>query len=103
MDAVAIADVVQVVTPPRWSVTVTTPREPEIEVAVVDATSLPNTAVAVGVLMDSAPAVSVNVMVVAAVAGGANSITLNSENIRNNEHSVFFVIRDSRPPAGTGP
>jgi hypothetical protein len=70
VNAVAIADVVHVVTPPRWSVTVTTPSEPEIELDVVLATCDPSETLVVGVLIESAPAVRANVMGVAAEAEG---------------------------------
>jgi hypothetical protein len=93
MNAVAIADAVHVVTPPRWSVTVTTPREPEMVVAVVEETSVPNAAFTVGVLIESAPAVSVKVMGVAAEAEGAHSTMANIESTANKEHCSFIVIR----------
>ena len=94
MNAVAIADVVHVVTPPRWSVTVTTPREPEMVVAVVEETSVPNAAFAVGVLIESAPAVSVKVMGVAAEAVGVHSTMANIERTANKEHCNFIVMRN---------
>jgi hypothetical protein len=71
VNAVEITDAVQVVAPPRWSVTVTTPSEPVIVLGVVAATCDPRDTFAVGALMDSAPAVSVNVAGVVALAGRA--------------------------------
>jgi hypothetical protein len=74
VNAVEMADVVHVVAPPRWSTTVTTPSEPDIELAVVEATCEPNETLAVGALMDNAPAVRVKVVGVAAETASVGSI-----------------------------
>ena len=92
----AMADVVQVVTPPRWSVTVTTPMVPEIEVAVVEETSEPRATLSVGAVMDSAPAVSVKLMGVAADAGVPVIASAASANTTVSEHSNFVFIGE--PP-----
>jgi hypothetical protein len=69
VNAPEITDAVQVVGPPRWSETVTTPREPVIVLALVEATCDPNDTAPVGALIESAPAVRVNVAVVPALTG----------------------------------
>jgi hypothetical protein len=58
--AVAITEAVHVVAPPRWSVTVTIPSEPEMVPAFVEATCVPRDTPATGALIDKAPAVRVN-------------------------------------------
>jgi hypothetical protein len=67
--AVEMTDVVQAVAPPRWSVTVTIPSEPEMVLALVEAVCEPRETLAIGALMDNAPAVSVKVAGVAAPTG----------------------------------
>jgi hypothetical protein len=67
--AVEITDAVHVVVPPRWSDTVTAPREPDIVLAVVDATCVPSETPAVGALVESVPDVSVKDAGVTAPAG----------------------------------
>jgi len=96
VNAVAIADVVHVVVPPRWSVTVTTPMAPEIVLTAVEDTSVPRATLAVGVLIESAPAVSVKLIGVAAEADGAIKKIPNSEKVTQKEQSIFLVIR--KPP-----
>ena len=73
-----IADAVHVVVPPRWSVTVTVPIWPEIVLALVDDTCEPSDTLSVGVLIERAPAVSVNVIGVAADADGADRSTADN-------------------------
>jgi hypothetical protein len=71
VNAVEITEAVQVVTPPRWSVTVTPPSRPLIVLELVEATCDPSETVPVGALIESPPAVSEKVAVVAAPAGRA--------------------------------
>ena len=96
MNALAMAEVVQVVTPPRWSVTVTTPSVPEIVLDEVEETSDPSETLNVGALMDNAPAVSVKVMGVAAETGGAYSINPMTANAALNKQRNLVLI--SNPP-----
>src|SRR5579863_40820 len=71
-----MTDAVQVVVPPRWSETVTTPSDPVTVVAVVAASCEPSDTGPIGALIDNAPAVRVKVAgvpaVTAAPAGRAN-------------------------------
>ena len=71
VNAVEITDTVQVVAPPRWSETLTTPSGPAIVLAVIDETCEPSETLAVGVLMDSVPATSWKLVGVAEPAGSA--------------------------------
>jgi hypothetical protein len=73
VNAVEITDAVHVVTPPRWSDTVTRPSGPVIVLAVVDAICDPSETLAVGALIESPPAVSVNEVGVSAPAGTASA------------------------------
>ena len=66
-----MTDAVQVVGPPRWSETVTTPSGPLIVLELVDATCDPSDTLAVGALIDNPPAVSEKVAGVIAPAGKA--------------------------------
>jgi hypothetical protein len=79
--AVEMTDAVQVVGPPRWSVTVTTPRAPEMVPALVEATCVPRETLATGALIDKAPAVRVNVAGVAASTGTV-PVIVTRENIQ---------------------
>ena len=69
VNAVEITDAVQVVAPPRWSETVTTPSGPLIVLDVIKETCDPSDTLSVGVLIDNVPASSVKVAGVAAPAG----------------------------------
>jgi hypothetical protein len=71
--AVEITDATQVVGPPRWSETVTTPSEPLIVLEVFETVCVPSETLAVGALIDSPPAVRLNVAGVVAPAGRANA------------------------------
>ena len=71
MNAVEITDAVQVVVPPRWSETVTTPSGPDMVLEVTEETCEPRETPAVGVLMDSVPATNWKVAGVAEPAGRA--------------------------------
>jgi hypothetical protein len=68
VNALAITEAVHVVTPPRWSETVTTPSEPLIVLEVFETDCDPSDTVPVGALIDRPPAVNVNVVGVAARA-----------------------------------
>jgi hypothetical protein len=69
--AVEITDAVQVVVPPRWSETVTTPSGPDMVLEVTEETCDPSETLAVGVLMESVPAINWKVAGVAEPAGRA--------------------------------
>jgi hypothetical protein len=72
VNALEITDAVQLVVPPRWSETVTTPSGPLIVLEVVDATCDPSETVSpVGALIESPPAVRVKLVGVIAWAGSA--------------------------------
>ena len=66
-----ITEAVQVVTPPRSSVTVTVPSWPLMVLELTEAPCDPSDTLAVGALMDSAPGVSVKVVGLEASAAGA--------------------------------
>src|ERR1700688_3231423 len=70
VNAVTITDATQLVAPPRWSVTVTTPSRPLIVLALAETTCVPIETLPAGALIESAPAVSVKVAVVSAPAAG---------------------------------
>jgi hypothetical protein len=101
--AVEIADVVQVVAPPRWSVTVTTPSDPEIELDVVEATCDPSDTLADGVLIDNAPAVSAKVIGVAAEAGGVVSVKGSTTSAVLAMHKKILFMRNPQPVGGVQP
>jgi hypothetical protein len=88
VNAVEITEATQVVAPPRWSETVTTPSEPEIVLEVFETVCVPSDTLAVGALIDSPPAVRLNVAGVVALAGRANaavtvaSVPARSKNLR---------------------
>jgi len=71
VNAVAITDTVQVVAPPRWSETLTTPSGPAIVLEVIEETCDPSETLAVGVLIDKVPATRLKVAGVAEPAGRA--------------------------------
>jgi hypothetical protein len=71
VNAVEITDAVQVVVPPRWSETVTTPSGPDIVLAEVEETCDPSETLAVGELIESVPAINWKVAGVAELAGKA--------------------------------
>ena len=73
MNAVEITEATQVVAPPRWSETVTTPSEPEIVLELFDTVCVPSDTLAVGAEIDSPPAVRLNVAGVVAPAGRAKA------------------------------
>jgi hypothetical protein len=107
--AVAITDAVQVVVPPRWSDTVTTPSKPLIVLERVDATCDPSDTLPVGALIESVPAVRVKLAVVVALAGGAAAVAVaastaaavlaSSRNFRIS-CGPFSVDNSGRPPIG---
>jgi hypothetical protein len=92
VNAVAIADAVQVVVPPRWSLTVTTPSAPEIVVETVDDTSEPRSAFADGVLIDNVPASRVKDIGVAAEAEDTAAMVASKESAAASEDNFFLVI-----------
>ena len=59
-----MTDAVQLVAPPRWSDTVTTPSEPVIVLELFETGCDPSETLPVGALIDRPPAVSVKVAVV---------------------------------------
>jgi hypothetical protein len=69
VNAVEITEATQVVAPPRWSETVTTPSEPVIVLELLEASWVPSDTLPVGALIDSPPAVSSKEAGVAAPAG----------------------------------
>jgi hypothetical protein len=71
VNAVTITEATQLVAPPRWSVTVTTPSGPLIVLALDETACDPRETLPVGALIESAPAVSVNEAGVSAAAGSA--------------------------------
>jgi hypothetical protein len=71
VNAVEITDTVQVVAPPRWSETLTTPSGPAMVLEAIEETCEPSDTLAVGVLIDSVPATSWKVAGVAEPAGSA--------------------------------
>jgi hypothetical protein len=85
VNAVEMTDAVQVVVPPRWSETVTTPSGPAIVLDVTEEVCDPRETLAVGALMDNVPATSVNVTGVVAPAGRAITAA-----------SVAAVLRSSK-------
>src|ERR1700689_1680216 len=97
-----MAEVVQVVTPPRWSVTVTTPSGPEMVVAVVEETSEPRTAFSVGALIESAPAVSVKDIGVMADAGVTFNDIASRTHAAPSAGNSFDLISQPRLRQGLG-
>jgi hypothetical protein len=73
VNAVEITEATQVVAPPRWSETVTTPSAPEIVLELFDTACVPSDTLDVGALIDRPPAVRLNVAGVAATAGAATA------------------------------
>jgi hypothetical protein len=82
VNAVEMTDAVQVVTPPRWSETVTTPSGPAIVVGLFETGCDPRETLPVGALIERLPAVSAKVAVVVALADVATPAM-----------SAMFVVR----------
>jgi hypothetical protein len=100
--AVTITDATQLVAPPRWSDTVTTPRGPLIVLALLETACDPMDTLPVGALIDSAPAVSVNDAVVSAQAGRAAATARAAKALAKNKHfRIMFIkfhfLRSRRP------
>jgi hypothetical protein len=92
VNAVTITDATQLVAPPRWSVTVTTPRDPLIVLELLETACDPIDTLPVGALIDSAPAVSVNDAVVSARAGiAAAKASAEKALVRNKHFRIVFM------------
>src|ERR1700678_606583 len=89
-----MTDAVQVVVPPRWSETVTSPSEPLIVLKTVDATCDPSDTPTVGALIDRTPAVRVKVAWVAAPAGRAVAIDATTKAEAALARAINFHVLD---------
>jgi hypothetical protein len=91
VNAVEITDAVQVVVPPRWSETVTTPSGPDIVLEEIEETCDPRDTLAVGALIASVPATNWKVAGVAEPAGSAITAARAAKVLARNRSFRMFI------------